>query len=111
MLRELLREGTFPAWDPYVLGGIPLYQSPAAGLFSLFNLPLWILPLAYALGVSAALKLPAGGVIVPAGSHEVVWSYRVPGLRLGIVLSLLTLLGLTGAAVALRLRGRRPARR
>lgn len=33
------------------------------------------------------------GVQVPAGEHEVVWSYRVPGLRAGALLSLLGLLG------------------
>jgi hypothetical protein len=51
------------------------------------------------------------GVIVPAGAHEVTWSYTVPGLALGVAITLLTLLGLIGAAVALRLRGRRTAPR
>lgn len=83
LLRELLHQGTFPAWNPYVLGGIPLYQSPAAGLFSLFNLPLWVLPLTYALGVSAALKLFAGGF----GTYLLARQLRLgflPGLLAGI---------------------------
>jgi uncharacterized membrane protein YfhO len=42
------------------------------------------------------------GVAVDAGTHEVQWSYRVPGLRAGVLLSLLGLLLCAGAAVALR---------
>jgi len=60
LARELIRAGTFPAWSPYELSGVPLYANPQAGVVSLFNLPLWILPLTYALGVSAALKLAVG---------------------------------------------------
>lgn len=62
LVRQLIRDGTFPAWNPYVLGGIPLYSNPQTGLFSPFNLPLWLLPLTYGLGVSAALKLLAAAV-------------------------------------------------
>ncbi|HKG03460.1 MAG TPA: hypothetical protein VKB03_09775 [Conexibacter sp.] len=43
------------------------------------------------------------GVIVPAGEHEIVWSYRVPGLRAGVALSglgLVTLLTWAGVLVA-----------
>jgi hypothetical protein len=86
LVRELLRAGTFPAWDPYVMDGIPLYQSPASGLFSLFNLPLWVLPLTYALGVSAAVKLLAGGL----GTYLLVRRLRLgflPGLLAGVAYS------------------------
>ena len=58
LVRSLLHEGTLPAWNPYVFTGNPLLD-PQTGLFSPFNLPLWILPLLYALGVAAALKLLA----------------------------------------------------
>ena len=34
------------------------------------------------------------GVVVPAGTHEIAWSYRVPGLRAGIALSAVGLLAL-----------------
>src|SRR5262249_44015121 len=47
------------------------------------------------------------GVVVPAGHHEVTWSYTVPGLRLGLALSLLSLLGLAGGAAVLLVRSRR----
>ena len=57
LVRRMLHEGAFPAWNPYVLGGIPLWSNPQTGLFSLFSLPLWILPLNYGIGVGAALKL------------------------------------------------------
>jgi hypothetical protein len=60
LARLLIREGTFPAWSPYELGGVPLFANPQAGVVSLFNVPLWILPLTYGLGVSAALKLAVG---------------------------------------------------
>jgi uncharacterized membrane protein YfhO len=42
------------------------------------------------------------GVDLPAGSHLVRWSYRVPGLRAGVVLSLLGLVALGGWLVATR---------
>jgi hypothetical protein len=47
------------------------------------------------------------GVVVPAGSHEIVWSYRVPGLRLGALLSLLGLLVAAGWGGWLAMRARR----
>jgi membrane protein YfhO len=51
------------------------------------------------------------GVIVPAGTHRIVWSYTVPGLRLGAILSLLTALTLLAATATRALRSRRtPAR-
>ncbi|HET6448152.1 MAG TPA: hypothetical protein VFG31_03510 [Conexibacter sp.] len=46
------------------------------------------------------------GVIVPAGSHEVVWSYRVPGLRAGVAVSGLGLVVLLIWAAALIVRPR-----
>jgi uncharacterized membrane protein YfhO len=50
------------------------------------------------------------GVVVPAGTHRVVWSYTVPGIRLGAAVSLLALLALVAGAVSLRLRARRIGR-
>jgi len=47
------------------------------------------------------------GVIVPAGQHRIVWSYAVPGLRVGALVSLLTLVALAGGALALGGRSRR----
>lgn len=49
-------------------------------------------------------------VVVGAGHHEIVWSYRVPGLRAGVATSALALDLLLGAGVLLRVRRRRPAR-
>ncbi|HEX7289520.1 MAG TPA: YfhO family protein [Conexibacter sp.] len=61
LVRSMLHDGAFPSWNPYVFGGIPLWSNPQTGLFSLFSLPLWILPLNYGIGVGAALKLWAAG--------------------------------------------------
>jgi uncharacterized membrane protein YfhO len=47
------------------------------------------------------------GVVVPAGEHEIVWSYRVPGLRAGLLLSALGLLELAAWSGALLARRRR----
>jgi hypothetical protein len=83
LARSLIHEGTFPAWNPYVLGGIPFFSNSQNGLFSPFNLPLWILPLTYGLGVSAALKLLAGAF----GTYLLVRELRLgvlPGLLAGI---------------------------
>ena len=44
LVRQLLHEGTLPAWNPHVLTGVPLISNPQTGLFSAFALPLWILP-------------------------------------------------------------------
>jgi uncharacterized membrane protein YfhO len=42
------------------------------------------------------------GVIVPAGTHTITWSYRVPGLRLGAILSALALVAVVaGVGVVL----------
>jgi len=86
LVRELLHHGTFPWWNPYVFGGIPLWSNPQTGLFSIFSLPLWILPLNYGIGVGAALKLWAAGV----GSYLLVRELRLgflPGLLAGVCFS------------------------
>jgi hypothetical protein len=86
LVRELLHEGTFPSWNPYVFSGIPLWSNPQTGLFSLFSLPLWILPLNYGIGVGAALKLWAAGF----GSYLLVRELRLgflPALLAGVCFS------------------------
>jgi hypothetical protein len=83
LARRLLHEGTFPAWNPYVLSGIPFYSNPQTGLFSPFNLPLWTLPLNYGLGVSAALKLFAGGFGAYLLARELRLGF-LPGVLAGV---------------------------
>jgi hypothetical protein len=86
LVRQMLHDGTFPSWNPYVFGGIPLYSNPQTGLFSLFSLPLWILPLDYGIGVGAALKLWAAGF----GTYLLVRELRLgflPGLLAGVCFS------------------------
>jgi len=51
------------------------------------------------------------GVEVPAGTHLVEWSYRVPGLRVGALVSLLALLVVGGLLAWSRFAGTRVARR
>jgi len=51
------------------------------------------------------------GVVVPAGRHEVVWSYRVPGLRAGAALSGVGLLAAIAWIGVLVVRSRRVSRR
>ena len=57
LARELIREGTFPAWNPHVFAGIPFFANPQTMVLSPFSVPLWVLPLHYAVGVAAALVL------------------------------------------------------
>jgi hypothetical protein len=83
LMRELLRSGTFPAWDPHVLTGISFFSNPQAGLFSPFSLPLWILPFTYAFGVVAALKLWAAAFGTYLLARELRLSF-LPGLLAGV---------------------------
>jgi hypothetical protein len=83
LARSFLHEGTFPAWNPYAMSGIPFWSNPQTGLFSPFNVPLWTLPLTDGLGVSAALKLFAGAL----GTYLLVRRLRLgllPGVLAGI---------------------------
>jgi Bacterial membrane protein YfhO len=83
LVRDLLHDGTLPAWNPYVFGGIPLYSNPQTGLFSIFSLPLWILPLNDGIGVGAALKLWAAAF----GTYLLVRELKLgflPGLLAGV---------------------------
>jgi hypothetical protein len=86
LVRQMLHSGTFPSWNPYVFGGIPLWSNPQTGLFSIFSLPLWILPLNYGIGVGAALKLWAAAL----GSYLLVRELRLgflPALLAGVCFS------------------------
>jgi Bacterial membrane protein YfhO len=81
--RGLIREGTLPAWNPHVLAGTPFFSNPQTGIFSPFSLPLWILPLNYAIGLGAALKLWFGGF----GAYLLARRLRLgflPGLLAGV---------------------------
>jgi hypothetical protein len=57
LARRLLHAGTFPAWNPHALGGTPLFANFQIAWLSPFSMPLWILPLSWALGFVAAVKL------------------------------------------------------
>jgi hypothetical protein len=57
LARDFIRGGTFPAWNPHAFAGTPLFANLSVAWLGPFSLPLWILPLSYALGVVAALKL------------------------------------------------------
>lgn len=81
--RELIHDGVLPAWNAQVFAGVPFWSNPQNGLFSPFNLPLWILPLDYGLGLSAALKLWAGAF----GTYLLVRQLGLafmPGLLAGV---------------------------
>jgi len=41
---EAVRDGEYPSWNPYVLGGTPLAGTPNQGLNSPVALPFWFLP-------------------------------------------------------------------
>ena len=83
LARELLHAGTFPAWNPHGFTGTPFYTNPATGIFSLFSLPLWVLPLDYGIGVGAALKLWAAGFGCYLLARELKLGL-LPGLLAGV---------------------------
>jgi hypothetical protein len=81
--RELIHEGTFPAWNPHALAGVPFFANPQTALLSPFSLPIWVLPLNYGIGVSAALKLWAAAF----GTYLLVRELRLgflPGMLAGV---------------------------
>jgi hypothetical protein len=87
LARRLLHAGTFPAWNPYAFGGTQLFANSQLAWFSPFSLPLWILPLNYALGVAAALKLWVAGF----GTYLLARELRLgfwPGIVAGISFAL-----------------------
>ena len=80
--RDALHHGTLPQWFPNEFGGMPLLSNPQVGFFTPFNLPVWLLPLNYGLGLSAALKLWTGAF----GMYLLVRKLRLgwlPGLFAG----------------------------
>jgi hypothetical protein len=86
-VRAALHGGRFPSWNPYVLSGTPYYTNSQNGLTSLFDVPLWVLPLHYALGLVAWLKLMVAGLGAYALSRTLklgMW----PGLLAGVCFAL-----------------------
>ncbi len=45
LARDLVHDGTFPAWNPYALAGTPLFGNPEVAWLSPFTLLSWLLPL------------------------------------------------------------------
>lgn len=81
--RDTLRSGTVPQWFPNTFAGAPLLSNPQNGLFTPFNLPDWLLPFNYGLGLSAGLKLWFGAF----GTYLLVRQLRLgwlPGLIAGV---------------------------
>jgi hypothetical protein len=86
-VRHAVRGGTLPTWNPFVLSGTPFYTNSQNGLTGLFNLPLWLLPLNYALGVVAWLKL----WVAATGSYLLARQLRLgfwPGVLAGVCFGL-----------------------
>jgi Bacterial membrane protein YfhO len=107
LARRLIHAGTFPAWNPYAFAGTPLFANGQIAWLSPFSLPLWILPLNYALGVAAALKLWCAGFgtyllarelrlgflpALVAGTGFALGSFNVVWLSYGIFVSVAAML-------------------
>jgi hypothetical protein len=89
LARQLIRAGTFPAWNPYAFAGTPFFANPEVAWLSPFSLPLWILPLHYAFGLVAAIKLWLAGF----GTYLLVRELRLgfwPALVAGLSFALCT---------------------
>jgi hypothetical protein len=87
LARRILHAGDFPAWNPHAFAGTPLYANLSVAWLSPFSVPLWTLPLHYALGVAAALKL----WVAAFGAYLLVRELRLgfwPGLLAGVSFAL-----------------------
>jgi Bacterial membrane protein YfhO len=85
--RRSILNGVFPAWNNEILTGFPYYTNSQSGLTSVFNIPLWILPFNYALGLVAWIKL----FIAAFGSYLLARLLRLsfwPGMLAGVAYSL-----------------------
>ena len=72
-----------PGLEPYAFAGTPFFANPEVAWLSPFSLPLWILPLHYAFGLAAALKLWMAGF----GTYLLVRELRLgfwPGIVAGV---------------------------
>ncbi len=87
LARRLVHAGTFPAWDPYAFGGTPFFANPEIAWFSPYTWPLWILPLNYAFGFVAALKLWTAGFGAYLLARELRLSFW-PGMLAGVSFAL-----------------------
>ncbi|HEU4701728.1 MAG TPA: YfhO family protein [Conexibacter sp.] len=87
LARRFIHAGTFPAWNPYAFAGTPLFANSQIAWLSPFSLPLWILPLNYALGVAAALKLWMAGFGTYLLARELRLSF-LPALVAGTAFAL-----------------------
>jgi Bacterial membrane protein YfhO len=84
--REQIHAGHLPQWNPLVLAGTPFLANGQSQMFSVFVVPIWLLPFNYALGVTAALKLltAAAGTYLLAGRLGLGrWPRAVAGLAFG----------------------------
>lgn len=87
LARRMLHSGTFPAWNPHAFAGTPFFANLSVAWLSPFSVPLWVLPLNYALGVAAALKL----WVAAFGTYLLVRELRLgfwPGVLAGVSFAL-----------------------
>lgn len=83
MVRDMLHDGVFPAWSQHAYAGVPFFANPQTLVLSPFALPIWILPLEFGIGLSAALKLWVAGF----GTYLLARELRLgfwPGLLAGV---------------------------
>jgi hypothetical protein len=84
-IKQAISAGRFPSWDPTALLGVPLGANPQAQLFNPLALPLRILPLDWAYGLVAALKLWFAGFGAYLLARELRCGFW-PALAAGFVL-------------------------
>ena len=86
--RESIRSGHLPAWNPYTLTGTPFFANAQTAVLGPFNVPVWLLPFDYGLGVSAALKLwvaAMGAFFLVRSLGLGLWPGLVAGLAYGFL--------------------------
>jgi hypothetical protein len=85
--RSSILHGVLPSWNNEILTGFPYYANSQSGLTSVLNIPLWLLPFNYALGLVAWIKLLLAGF----GSYLLARRLKLgfwPGMLAGVAYSL-----------------------